>query len=224
MSLAPYDVVVEDPVVGGVLDEQIVERAVSKCDAVVHAAAAFAVDPRRADEMRRTNARAAELGLHSAVADGWTGRAHLQHGRAHPVGGSGPGLPLGDEASAPARRCAVARSTGPGAGRSPVQVHAVGGVACQLGARDPPVEPGVLGLRQHGVPELHGAPVVASEMRLLAPRNSRVQDSDEVVDKARDRVPGSSPYSLTARVRPPEATRRSSTRSVCSPGPWVSGM
>jgi nucleoside-diphosphate-sugar epimerase len=62
-SLGPLGVSVTDIVGGDVLDEDVVSRAVEGCDAVVHAAAVYSVDPRRAQEMRRTDARAAELVL-----------------------------------------------------------------------------------------------------------------------------------------------------------------
>ena len=41
--------------VGDVLEERVVSRAVEDCEAVVHAAAIFSFDPRRAEDMRRTN-------------------------------------------------------------------------------------------------------------------------------------------------------------------------
>jgi dihydroflavonol-4-reductase len=100
VSLAPYGVEVDDLVTGDVLDGAVVERAVSKCDAVVHAAAVFALDPRRADEMRRTNARAAELVLSRAVAEGLDPVVHVSSTVALTrFGGSGPDLPLGDVTS-----------------------------------------------------------------------------------------------------------------------------
>ncbi|MGN6574149.1 MAG: NAD-dependent epimerase/dehydratase family protein [Nocardioides sp.] len=63
-SLAPYGVEPErlDGVrVGDVLDHDEVTDALDGCDATVHAAAVFSLDSRRAEEMRRTNERAAEL-------------------------------------------------------------------------------------------------------------------------------------------------------------------
>jgi len=101
VSLAPYDVVVDDVVVGDVLDEAAVERAVRGCDALVHAAAVFALDPRRAEEMERTNARAAELVLGRGVAAGLDPVVHISSTVALTrFGGSGPDLPLGDVTSA----------------------------------------------------------------------------------------------------------------------------
>src|SRR5512132_1938409 len=69
-SLGPLGVEVADIVVGDVLDERVVSRAVEGCEAVVHAAGIFSFDPRRAEDMRRTNARATELVLGSAVERG----------------------------------------------------------------------------------------------------------------------------------------------------------
>src|SRR5687767_11016642 len=58
--LAPHGV---DPstiqtVHGDVLDPEAVNQALAGCDAVLHAAAVFSYDARRADIMRTTNARA----------------------------------------------------------------------------------------------------------------------------------------------------------------------
>lgn len=97
VSLAPYDVEVRDVVVGDVLDEAAVARAVEGCDAVVHAAAIFSLDPARAKEMGRTNARAAELVLTCAVEAGCDPVVHVSSTVALTrFGGSGPDLPLGD--------------------------------------------------------------------------------------------------------------------------------
>lgn len=101
-SLAPFgaDVVAaaqQDVVVGDVLDPQVVRGAVNGCDAVVHAAAIYSLDPRRADEIERTNVEAAENVLGEAV------RARLSpvvHISTYAVlvrkGGTDPSLPLGD--------------------------------------------------------------------------------------------------------------------------------
>jgi dihydroflavonol-4-reductase len=51
---------------GDVLDEAAVNRAMTGCDAVVHAAAVFTYDARRVDAMRATNTRATELVLGAA--------------------------------------------------------------------------------------------------------------------------------------------------------------
>lgn len=102
VSLAPYDGVGDvvgagDVVVGDVLDEQAVRRALAGCDAVVHAAAVFALDAARSDEVERTNARAAELVLSLATAAGLDPAVHVSSTVALTrFGGSGPELPLGD--------------------------------------------------------------------------------------------------------------------------------
>lgn len=71
-SLRPFgaDVVAaaqQDVVVGDVLDPQAVRDAVNGCDAVVHAAAIYSLDPRRSAEIQRTNVDAAENVLGEAV-------------------------------------------------------------------------------------------------------------------------------------------------------------
>ena len=96
-SLRPLGVEVADIVVGDVLDERVVSQAVDGCAAVVHAAAVFSLDPRRADEMRRTNLRATELVLNSAVDRGLNPVVYVSTTVALTrYGGSGPDLPLGD--------------------------------------------------------------------------------------------------------------------------------
>ena len=96
-SLAPWDVRVDDLVEGDVLDPDAVDRALDGCDAVVHAAAVYSLDARRADEMRRTNERAAELVLTRAVERGLDPVVHVSSTVALTRrGGSGPDLPLGD--------------------------------------------------------------------------------------------------------------------------------
>jgi nucleoside-diphosphate-sugar epimerase len=96
-SLDPLGVDVSDVVVGDVLDETVVASAVQGCDAVVHAAAVFSLDSRRAEEMRHTNVRATELVLGQAVARGLDPVVHVSTTVALTrYAGSGPDLPLGD--------------------------------------------------------------------------------------------------------------------------------
>lgn len=96
-SLGPLGLEVTDVVVGDVLDEEAVSRAVEGCESVVHAAAVFSMDPRRAEDMRRTNARATELVLGRAVDRGLDPVVHVSTTVALTrYGGSGPELPLGD--------------------------------------------------------------------------------------------------------------------------------
>jgi nucleoside-diphosphate-sugar epimerase len=97
VSLGPLRVEVADIVVGDVLDEDVVSRAADGCQAAVHAAAIFSLDPRRAEDMRRTNALATELVLGGAVSRGLDPVIHVSTTVALArYGGSGPDLPLGD--------------------------------------------------------------------------------------------------------------------------------
>lgn len=50
VSLAPYEVTVEDLVVGDVLDEDVARKALDGCQSVVHAAAVFSFKANRARE------------------------------------------------------------------------------------------------------------------------------------------------------------------------------
>ena len=56
-ALEPLGAAVPDVVVGDVTDEASVEAAVSGCEAVVHAASVYSLDPRDADTIATTNAR-----------------------------------------------------------------------------------------------------------------------------------------------------------------------
>ncbi|WP_343983222.1 NAD-dependent epimerase/dehydratase family protein [Kribbella koreensis] len=97
VSLAPFGAEVSDIVAGDVLDEAVVTTAIQGCDAVVHAAAIYSLDPRRAAEILRTNARATELVLGQAVAAGLDPIVHVSTTVALTrYAGSGPDLPLGD--------------------------------------------------------------------------------------------------------------------------------
>lgn len=96
-TFAPHGTVPTDVVVGDVRDRLAVERALEGCDAVVHAAAIFSLDPRDHQRMAETNHAAAEAVLGAAVAQGCDPIVHVsstvtltRHG------GSGPDLPIGD--------------------------------------------------------------------------------------------------------------------------------
>ena len=100
VTFAPHARSVDEVVVGDILDPRVVETAITGCDAVVHAAAVFSFDPRRAREMLDTNAQAARLVLGSAVDQDCDPVVHIsstvalvRHGPASPVSGD---LPLGD--------------------------------------------------------------------------------------------------------------------------------
>lgn len=96
-TLGPLGAQVDDVVVGDVLDESAVRTALEGCDAVVHAAAVFSLNAGRAEEMRSTNVRAAELVLGSAVEQGLDPVVHISSTVALVRrDGTGPGLPLGD--------------------------------------------------------------------------------------------------------------------------------
>jgi dihydroflavonol-4-reductase len=93
----PRTPAVADMVVGDVLDERAVSRALDGCQAVVHAAGIFSLDVRRAEEMRRTNTRATELVLNGAAERGLDPIVHVSTTLALTrYGGTGPDLPLGD--------------------------------------------------------------------------------------------------------------------------------
>jgi nucleoside-diphosphate-sugar epimerase len=99
ISLAPYGVPTDrvEVVVGDVLDGGAVAAALDGCAAVVHAAAVFSLDSRRAQEVLRTNERAAELVLGQACEAGLDPVVHISSTvTLARFGGSGPDLPLGD--------------------------------------------------------------------------------------------------------------------------------
>lgn len=96
-TFAAHDRAISDVVVGDVLDAEAVRTSMEGCDAVVHAAAVYSLDRRRADEMASTNAIAAEIVLGAAVEQHCDPIVHVSSTVAltrH--GGSGPDLPLGD--------------------------------------------------------------------------------------------------------------------------------
>ena len=70
-SLSPLGVADVESVVGDVTAPQPVEEAMAGCDAVLHAAAVYSVDPRAATRIRETNVRATEIVLGAAVRMGW---------------------------------------------------------------------------------------------------------------------------------------------------------
>ena len=65
-ALDPLGVEVKDVVVGDVTDDDAVEAAIDGCEAVVHAASVYSLDPRDAAEIGRTNARGTKAVLHAA--------------------------------------------------------------------------------------------------------------------------------------------------------------
>jgi nucleoside-diphosphate-sugar epimerase len=66
VALDPLGVDGVETAIGDVTDPTAVERALSGCDAVLHAASVFTFDARRADEMNSVNVRGTELVLGTA--------------------------------------------------------------------------------------------------------------------------------------------------------------
>src|SRR5215469_8637636 len=62
-ALAPHGIREADTVTGDVLDAVSVRAAVKGCDAIIHAAALYSMDPREAEKTLATNARATEIVL-----------------------------------------------------------------------------------------------------------------------------------------------------------------
>jgi nucleoside-diphosphate-sugar epimerase len=65
-ALGPLGVVGVETVGGDVTDPDAVEHALTGCDAVLHAASVFSLDPRKAKEMRAVNVRGTEIVLSTA--------------------------------------------------------------------------------------------------------------------------------------------------------------
>lgn len=77
VTFGPHGWAPDDVVLGDVRDRSAVARALHGVDAVVHAAAVFSFDPRRADEMARTNEAATETVLTAAVDRGLAPVVHV---------------------------------------------------------------------------------------------------------------------------------------------------
>jgi nucleoside-diphosphate-sugar epimerase len=78
-------------VVGDVTDRASVRAAVAGCDAVVHAASVYSLDPRRAGEIARVNAPGTEIVLRSAAEAGLDPVVHVSSfGALLPRTGDGP--------------------------------------------------------------------------------------------------------------------------------------
>jgi dihydroflavonol-4-reductase len=65
-ALAPLGVAGVETSIGDVTDPVAVERALKGCEAVLHAASVFSMDPRRGDEMRAVNVRGTDTVLGTA--------------------------------------------------------------------------------------------------------------------------------------------------------------
>jgi len=136
-SLGPLRVAVSDLHIGDATDESSVNSALDGCDGVVHAAAVFSLDPRRADEITRTNHRATELVVGGAVARGLDPIVHISSTVALTRrGGGGRDLPLGDVdlPYAASKRASEEQVRGYQAAGSPVVSVYPGGV---FGPHDP---------------------------------------------------------------------------------------
>lgn len=96
VTFTPHGVVPHDVVVGDVLDDASVRRAVRRCDAVVHAAAVFDLDPRHEARLA-SNVVATRQVLRAAVDERCDPIVHVSSSVALiRQGGSDPSLPLGD--------------------------------------------------------------------------------------------------------------------------------
>jgi dihydroflavonol-4-reductase len=96
-TFAGRDLVPDDVQVVDLLDSASVDAAIVGCDAVVHAAALFSLDPRKAEEMLSTNERATRTVLEAAVEAGCDPVVHISSTVALTRrGGTDSSLPLGD--------------------------------------------------------------------------------------------------------------------------------
>ncbi len=103
-ALAPLGTSVQDIVSGDVLDPESVQAAAAGCDAMIHAAAVYSLDPRKAASVLATNARATEIVLQAAVRAGLDPIVHVSSCVAllpshdvltpdSPIGAGGPAHP-----------------------------------------------------------------------------------------------------------------------------------
>ena len=76
-SLSPLGAADVESVLGDVTAPQSVKEAMTGCDAVLHAAAVYSIDPRAASRIRETNVRAAENVLGTAVRRGLDPVVHV---------------------------------------------------------------------------------------------------------------------------------------------------
>ena len=98
-ALAPHGLNHVDHVVGDVTDTASVERALEGCDAVVHSANVYTLDPRRAEEMRDVNPRGTANVLRAAHERGMDPIVHVSSNAAlmpSPDRPLTPESPLGD--------------------------------------------------------------------------------------------------------------------------------
>jgi dihydroflavonol-4-reductase len=85
-ALDPLGVAGADAVVGDVTSAAAVEQAMAGCDAVVHAAAVFSLDPRQAAVMQQANPAGAATVLEAAQRRGLDPAAPAGTGELHKAG------------------------------------------------------------------------------------------------------------------------------------------
>jgi nucleoside-diphosphate-sugar epimerase len=96
-TFAGHDVVPDDVLVVDLFDPASVAEALDGCDAVVHAAAVFSLDPRKSEEVLSTNELATRTVLETAVGAGCDPVIHISSTVALVRrGGADGSLPLGD--------------------------------------------------------------------------------------------------------------------------------
>jgi dihydroflavonol-4-reductase len=98
-ALSPHGLDGVDHAVGDVTDEEAVQRALDGCEAVLHTANVYSLDPRRADEMLDVNPRGTATVLRAAHARGLDPIVHVSSNAAlMPANGRvlTPESPLGD--------------------------------------------------------------------------------------------------------------------------------
>jgi dihydroflavonol-4-reductase len=109
-ALAPHAVRVDDVVTGDVMDEATVRSAMAGCDAILHGANMFELNPRRFEQMRRVNEGGTDLVLGSAVDAGLDPIIHISSFAAllPARGGYSLDAPVGDPKPAYSRTKALA--------------------------------------------------------------------------------------------------------------------
>jgi dihydroflavonol-4-reductase len=97
-AMAPHGIDGVDHVVGDITDETTVGKAVAGCDAVLHTANIYTLDPRKAEEMRDVNPRGTRNVLQAAHEAGLDPIIHVSSNAAlmPSVGPLTPESPLGD--------------------------------------------------------------------------------------------------------------------------------
>lgn len=73
----PFGIDTSDHVVGGITDEDAIQRGLEGCDAVVHTAAMVSLDANKADLVYETNVRGTELVIGGAVERGFKSIVHV---------------------------------------------------------------------------------------------------------------------------------------------------